>query len=81
MIPCGRSKNATRQQEMDIALGKLRVRIDLERQCVTVYLDDWDSWHVDTEQIELESGVIHFVQPNASVIGIRIDQSAGMASE
>ena len=47
------------------------VRIDLYNKSVTTAFTDWFSWHVDTTQVEVASGVYHFIEPNGNLVGIK----------
>ena len=47
------------------------VRIDLHCKSVTIAFTDWSNWHVDTAQVEVASGVIHFVEPDGRLVGIK----------
>ena len=47
------------------------VRIDLHHKCVTTAFTNWFSWHVDTAQVEVASGVFHFVEPDGTLVGIK----------
>ena len=47
------------------------VRIDLHSNSVTTAFTDWFNWHVDTVQVEVASGVFHFVQPDGTLVGIK----------
>lgn len=47
------------------------VRISLGEGAMTTTFKDWFSWHVDTEQRQLAHNIIHFVEPNGEVVGIK----------
>ena len=47
------------------------IRIDLHSKSVTTAFTEWFSWHVDTAQVEVASGVFHFVEPNGKLVGIK----------
>jgi hypothetical protein len=62
--------------EIEMTLGAILVRTDLDQNSVTVGFRPWFEWDVDTRQVEVQTGVIHFIQPDNSIIGLRVDQSA-----
>ena len=62
--------------ELEMTLGKLLVRTDLDQTSVTVGFRQWFEWDVDTRQVVIAPGVIHFIQPDDTIIGLRVDQSS-----
>ena len=63
---------------IEMTLGKLLVRTDLDQNSVTVGFRQWFEWDVDTRQVEIAPGVIHFIQPDDTIIGLRVDQSSSI---
>ena len=62
--------------EIEMTLGNLLVRTDLDQNSVTLGFRQWFEWDVDTRQIEIDTGLIHFIQPDETIVGLRIDQSS-----
>ena len=62
--------------EIEMTLGKFLVRTDLDQTSVTVGFRQWFEWDVDTRQVVIAPGVIHFIQPDDTIIGLRVDQSS-----
>jgi len=62
--------------EMQITTGKLLARFDFDRQWLTLAFRPWFDWHVDTCQISIAPGVIHFVEPTGHIVGIKVLQQA-----
>ena len=77
--PANRLQHQT--TEIDMTLGANLVRTDLDQNSVTVGFRPWFEWDVDTRQVEVQTGVIHFIQPDNSIIGLRVDQSATMVKK
>lgn len=62
--------------EMQITTGRLLMRLDFDRQWLTVAFRPWFDWHVDTKQIPIAPGLIHFVEPTGRTVGIKVLQQA-----
>ena len=58
--------------EISTVCGNLFVRHDLIHNSVSVYFKHWNLWDVDTSQVELSENVIHFIQPNEEIVGIKV---------
>lgn len=67
------SHNASTDQFLELCVDPdgLFVRIDLHHKSITTSFKEWISWHVDTAQVEVASGVFHFIEPNGSLVGIK----------
>ena len=66
--------------EIEMTLGAILVRTDLDQNSVTVGFKPWFEWDVNTEQVRIDAGVIHFIQPDNTIIGLRIDHSSTIRS-
>ena len=62
--------------EIEMTLGGILVRVDLDQNSLTIGLKPWLEWDVNTEQVRIDTGVIHFIQPDNRIIGLRVDQSS-----
>lgn len=58
--------------EMIIALGNLSIRQDLINHAVTIGIKDWSLWDLDTEQIQFSKSIIHFIQPDGELVGLKV---------
>lgn len=58
--------------EVDSSLGNLHVRQDLTNHSVTVAFKPWHLWDWDTEQIQMTNLLLHFVEPDGTVAGIKV---------
>ena len=57
--------------ELCVDPDELFVRIDLYNKSVTTGFKEWLSWNVDTAQVEVASGVFHFVDPDGNLVGTK----------
>ena len=49
----------------------LLARIDLQQGTLTTAFKDWFSWHWDTEQVAVAHNLIHFIEPDGTLVGIK----------
>ena len=63
--------------EIDGTLGTLRIRYDIENKCMTIGLKDFALWHIDTEQVQISKDVIHFIQPDNTLVGVKTFSDGG----
>jgi len=49
----------------------LLVRIDLQQGTLTTAFKDWFSWHWDTQQVAVADKLIHFIEPDGALVGIK----------
>ncbi len=67
-------RDAIPSSDFTVSVGDLSVRIDLDLGSITIGRGKFFDWHVDTDQLEIESGLDFFVLPNLNQVGLRIDQ-------
>ena len=58
--------------EMTSSFGSLATRQDLENYSITIGIKDFESWHLDTEQVQISNTVIHFIQPDGELVGLKV---------
>ncbi|GAA0406237.1 hypothetical protein GCM10009133_13600 [Cocleimonas flava] len=58
--------------EMSSAFGSLSMRQDLINHSVTIGLKDWSLWDLDTEQVQFSKSIIHFIQPDGELVGLKV---------
>ena len=58
--------------EMISAFGNLSIRQDLINHSVTIGIKDWSLWDLDTEQIQFSKSIIHFIQPDGELVGLKV---------
>ena len=58
--------------EIASSFGKLKLRQDLINYSITVGIKDFDEWDLDTEQVQISKTIIHFVQPNGELVGLKV---------
>jgi len=58
--------------ELDTSMGGLRSRTNLDDHSISIYLRNWSDWHWDTEQVSISPQVIHFVEPNGNIVGLKV---------
>ena len=63
--------------EVSSSLGTLHIRQDLTNHSVSIYFKHWNLWHVDTSQVEISKNVIHFVEPDGEIVGIKCFSAMG----
>jgi hypothetical protein len=63
--------------ETDVSLGSLYVRHDLVSQSVTIYLKPWVQWDLNTQEVNITTSIIHFVEPDGDLVGIKSFASNG----
>ena len=49
----------------------LLARIDLQQGTLTTAFKDWFSWHWDTQQVAVADNLIHFIEPDGALVGIK----------
>ena len=59
------------------SLGSLHVRHDLTNQNITIGILDFDEWHVDTVEKQVNPQLIHFVEPDSAIVGVKIFSEGG----
>lgn len=64
--------NNTNFYAIESTFGNLDMRQDLTDHAVTIYLKDWDSWDMDTKEVEINEMLIHFVETSGDVVGIKV---------
>ena len=57
--------------EVSTDLSNQHIRFDLINKSVSVYFKDWTLWAVDTSQVEITEFLIHFIQPDGEIVGIK----------
>ena len=57
--------------EVSTDLSNLQIRFDLINRSVSVDFKDVNLWSVDTSQIEITENLIHFVEPDSVIVGIK----------
>ena len=58
--------------EMITAFGNLSIRQDLINHAVTIGIKDWSLWDIDTQQIQFSESIIHFIQPDGELVGLKV---------
>ena len=58
--------------DMYVTTGALNVRFDFEQQWLTVAFLPWFDWHIDSVQAELAPGLVHFIEPDGRIVGVKI---------
>lgn len=58
--------------ELDQAFGTLHLRQDLINQCITIGIKRFNDWDIDTKEVQISPTVIHFVQPDGELVGIKV---------
>ena len=58
--------------EMLISTGSLKVRCDFDRKSVTIGLREFFEWHVDTIESHIAPQILHFVEPDGTLVGLKI---------
>ncbi len=53
-------------------LASLAIRQDLLNFAVTIGIKDFSFWDLDTEQIQISETVIHFIQPDGELVGLKV---------
>ena len=66
------SKFLPHSPEISTAFGNLSMRQDLINHSVTIGLRDYTDWHLDTEQVQISSSIIHFIQPDGELVGLKV---------
>jgi len=63
--------------EISTDLSNLHIRTDLINRSITVYLRDWNLWDVETSQVKISSSLIHFIEPDNTLAGIKVFSNDG----
>ena len=63
--------------EVSTDLSNLQIRFDLINRSVCVYFKDVNLWDVDTSQIEITESVIHFIEPDSVIVGVKVFSNGG----
>ncbi len=58
--------------EIETSFGSLSIRQDLDNHSVTIGLKDFLTWDVDTEQVLISKTIIHFIQPDGELVGLKV---------
>ena len=58
--------------EMITAFGNLSIRQDLINHSVTIGFKNFTDWDLDTEQIQFSKSIIHFIQPDGELVGLKV---------
>ena len=66
--------------EIDASSGSLHIRHDLTNQCVTIGLIDFDQWDVDTVEVKISPQLINFIEPDKTLVGIKVFSVDGAQS-
>ena len=69
-------KTQTSFPELSGAFGHLQTRHDLLNHSITIGFKEWMSWDVDTDQIQISETLIHFVEPDERIVGIKVFSEA-----
>ena len=57
--------------ELSVPVAGHYVRIDLHEGTVTTAFRPWFSWHPDTRQQRISDQLVHFVEPDGRLVGVR----------
>ncbi len=57
--------------EISIDLANLHIRTDLINRSVSIYFNDVNFWDVDTSQVQISESLIHFIEPESAIFGIK----------
>jgi len=52
--------------------GSLHLRQDLINQCITIGIKEFNDWDIDTKEVEISKTVIHFIEPDGELVGVKI---------
>jgi hypothetical protein len=58
--------------ELNGSIGTLKFRSNLDENSITVGLKDFRAWNLDTLQFQISDTLIHFIEPDGKLVGIRI---------
>ena len=58
--------------EIVLSSGSLHVRHDLTNQSITIGLIAFDQWNVDTVEKQVNPQLIHFIEPDSVIVGVKI---------
>ncbi len=62
--------------ELSGAFGHLVTRHDLVNHSITIGFKKWMDWDVDTDQIQISETLIHFVESDGQIVGIKVFSEA-----
>ena len=65
--------------EIVLSSGTLHIRHDLTNQSITISLIAFEQWDVDTVEKQVNSQLIHFIQPDNSLVGVKIFSDGGIS--
>ncbi len=60
---------------IEISAGDLHLRQSLNEHAITIYLKHWLCWDVDTREVQVSEQLIHFVEPNGEIVGLKVFNS------
>lgn len=52
--------------------GRLQLRQNLINHSVTIGIKNFSDWDEGTEQVKISKSVIHFIQPNGELVGLKV---------
>lgn len=65
-------QQSTAQPQMVSSFGSLKLIQDLVDYHITIEIKDSNDWHVNTKQLKVSKNVIHFLEPDDELVGIKI---------
>jgi hypothetical protein len=65
------SKLLSHPPELSGHLGNLSIRSSLEDFSIIVGMKGWNTWHLDTQQKFIAPNLIHFLEPDGTIVGIK----------
>lgn len=61
---------------IESSVGRLQTRHDLVNHSITIGFKDWTEWNEDTIQVQISEKLIHFVESDGSIVGIKVFSEA-----